>query len=193
MARQATQKEVADAMKKKKAKVAHRKYKKEKEVARCVKAGERKSDVESKLESEDPTDVDDMVFFEEEESQEVIVTSVERRDPTATSAGDEQEAAWRAVVPASRKHATSVDAIGELEVEWTWSPRPLLASLVLSLPAADVVEQTGRSEERTSTSASLGVVLVRDSWLKDALPTTDMAEHAWQFEEWTSTSASCDS
>ena len=76
--------------------MAHRKYKKEKEVARRVKAGERKSDVESELESEDPTDVDDMVFFEEEESREVIVTSAERRDPAATSAGDEQEASRRA-------------------------------------------------------------------------------------------------
>ena len=33
-----------------------------------MKAGENKSDVESELESEDPTDVDDMVFSEEEES-----------------------------------------------------------------------------------------------------------------------------
>ena len=73
--------------------MAHRKYKKEKEVARCVKARERKSDVESELESEDPTDVDDMVFSKEEESQEVVVTSAEHRDPTVMSAGDEQEAA----------------------------------------------------------------------------------------------------
>ena len=33
-----------------------------------MKAGERKSDVEAELESEDPTDVDDMVFSEEEGS-----------------------------------------------------------------------------------------------------------------------------
>ena len=54
-----------------------------------MKAGERKSDVESELESEDPTDVDDMVFSEEEESREVVVTSAEHRDPVATSAKDE--------------------------------------------------------------------------------------------------------
>ena len=42
--------------------MAHRKYKKEKEVARRMKAGERKRDMESELESEDPTNVDDMVF-----------------------------------------------------------------------------------------------------------------------------------
>jgi len=54
-----------------------------------VKAGENKSDVKSKLESKDPTDVDDMVFSKEEESPEVILTSAERRDPAATSTGDE--------------------------------------------------------------------------------------------------------
>ena len=54
-----------------------------------MKSWENKSDVESKLELEDPIEVDDMVFFEEEESQEVIVTSVERRDPTAMSTSDE--------------------------------------------------------------------------------------------------------
>ena len=43
--------------------------------------------------------MDDMVFFEEEESQEVAVTLVERRDPMAMSAGDEQEAEKRAEVP----------------------------------------------------------------------------------------------
>ena len=48
--------------------MAQRKYKKEKEIARRMKASEKKSDVKSELESEDPTDVDDMVFSEEEES-----------------------------------------------------------------------------------------------------------------------------
>ena len=33
------------------------------------------------LTSEDPTNVDNMVFSEEEESQEVVVTSAERCDP----------------------------------------------------------------------------------------------------------------
>ena len=91
MAKQAAQKEAVDA-RKKKAEVAHRKHNKEKEVARRVKARERKSDIEAELESEDPTDVDDMVFSEEEGSWEVVVTSAERRDPAAMSAGDEQEA-----------------------------------------------------------------------------------------------------
>ena len=52
--------------------VVHRRYKKEKEIARRVKAGENKSDVESELELGDPTDVEDMVFSEEEESREVV-------------------------------------------------------------------------------------------------------------------------
>jgi len=54
-----------------------------------VKAEERRSYVESELVLDDPTDVDDMVFSDEEESWEVVVTSAERRDPTATSAGEE--------------------------------------------------------------------------------------------------------
>ena len=55
-----------------------------------MKAGENKSDVESELESEDPTEVDDMIFSEEEEeSREVVATSAERRDPVATPAGGE--------------------------------------------------------------------------------------------------------
>ena len=42
-----------------------------------MKAGENRSDIESELESEDPTEVgDDMIFSEEEENWEVIVTSV---------------------------------------------------------------------------------------------------------------------
>jgi len=57
-------------------------------------------------------DMDDTVFSDGEESRAVVVTSVVRRDPAATSAGEEQEATWRVGVPASRKHAVRVDAIG---------------------------------------------------------------------------------
>ena len=110
---QAAQKEVADARKKKTTREVQRKQEKEKEVVRCVRAEEHRSDVESELTSDDPTDLDDMVFSDEEENQEVIVTSVERRDPAATSAGEVQEATWRAEVPTSRKRAASVDSIGE--------------------------------------------------------------------------------
>ena len=67
-ARPATQKEAVDARKKMKAEEARRKHEKEKEVTRRVKVRERRSDVESELESEDPTEVDDMIFSEEEES-----------------------------------------------------------------------------------------------------------------------------
>ena len=43
VAKQAAQKEAADTRKKKKAEVAHRKYKKEKEVARPVKTGRERA------------------------------------------------------------------------------------------------------------------------------------------------------
>ena len=64
MARQVAQKEAADARKKKRTREVQRKQ----EIARRMKAGERRSDIESELTSEDPTDVDDMVFSKEEES-----------------------------------------------------------------------------------------------------------------------------
>ena len=134
-----------------------------------------------------------MIFSEEEESREVTVTSVERRDPTAMSAGDEQEAERRAVVPMPRKRAASADAIGEREAKWTWSPCPLVASLVSSPPAADAAEQAERSEERTGTRASLGPVPARDSQPEDAPPTMDVVEQAERCEELTGTCASRDS
>ena len=58
-----------------------------------MRVGERRSGVESELASDDPTDVDDMVFSDEEEGQEVIMASAVRRGPTMMSAGDEQDAA----------------------------------------------------------------------------------------------------
>ena len=78
-----------------------------------MKAGERRSNVESELASDDPTDLDDKVFSDEEESREVVATSAVRRDPAAMSAGKEQEAAWHAEVLVSRKRAASADVIGE--------------------------------------------------------------------------------
>ena len=66
MARQAAQKEATDARKKKRTKEVWRRQEKEQEIAWRVKARERRSDVESELASEDPTDVDNMVFSEEE-------------------------------------------------------------------------------------------------------------------------------
>ena len=147
MARQVTQKEAADARKKKRTREVQRKQEKEREVTRRVKAGERRSDVESELMSDDPTDLDDMVFSDEEGSREVVVTSAERRDPTATSAGEEHESTWHAVVPAPRKRAASADAVGGRAAQWTWLPYPLAVSPVPSSPVADAVEQAGRSEE----------------------------------------------
>ena len=128
-----------------------------------MKAGEHRSDVESALASDDPTDVDSMVFSDEEESREVVVTSAERRDPSATSAGEENEATRHVVVPAPRKRAASVDAISGRAMKRTWSPRPLAVLLVPSSPVVDVVEQARRSEERTGACAATGPVPTPDS------------------------------
>ena len=105
-----------------------------------MKAEERRSDVESELELEDPTEVDGMIFSEEEESQEVVVTSAEHDDPTAMSTGDEQEAERRSEVPMPRKRAASADAIGEREAKRTRSSRPSVAPPVSSPPAAGMAE-----------------------------------------------------
>ena len=67
MARQATLKEAAVERKKKKAKKARRKHEKEMEIARHVRAGENRSDVESELESEDPTEMGGDVISSEDE------------------------------------------------------------------------------------------------------------------------------
>ena len=80
------------------------------------------------------------------------------------------------VVLVPRKRAASMDAIGKWEPRWTRSPRPLVASPVLSSPAVDAAEQVRRSEEQTGTHASLGPVLVRDSRLEDAPPTALVRE-----------------
>jgi len=127
-----------------------------------MKAGERRSDVESELASDDPTDLDDMVFSDEEESREVIVTSAERRDPTAMSAGEEQEATRRAEVPTLRKCAASADVVGGRAAKRTRSPCPSAVSPVPLSPVADVAGGAGRSEERAGTCAATGPVPTPD-------------------------------
>ena len=75
-------------------------------------ARENRSDVKSKLESEDSIEAgDDMIFSKEEESREVIATSVEHCDPTTAFAGGEQEAKRCDYVPVLRMRAVSVDAV----------------------------------------------------------------------------------
>jgi len=166
VARQATQKKAVDASKKKRTKEVRRKQEKEQEIARRVKAGERRSDVES----EAPTEVDDMIFSEEEESQEVVVTSAERRDPTAMFAGDEHEAERRAEVLVLRKRAASADAIGKREAKRARSPRPSVASPVSFSPTTGAIEQARWSDERACTHASPGPVPACDSQWEDAPP-----------------------
>ena len=133
-------KEAAVERKKKKAKEARWKHENEMEIARCVWARENRSDVELELESEDPTEVgDDVIFSEEEEGREVVVTSVGRRDPTTASAGGEQEVERCGDVPTSMKRAASADATGEREAKRTRSPRPLEASPTSSPPTTGTV------------------------------------------------------
>ena len=143
-----------------------------------MRAGERTSDVESELASDDPMDLDDMVFSDEEESWEVVVTSTEHCGPATTSVGGEQEAARRAEVPASRKCATSADVAGERAVKRTRSPRPLAAPPVSSLSVADVAERARRSEERTSAHAAMGPVLTLDLQPEEALPAVGVVEQS---------------
>ena len=127
-----------------------------------MRAKERRSDVKSELTSDDPTDLDDMVFSDEEESREVVVTSAVRRNPTATSVGEEQEAARRVEVPALRKRAASVDAVGERAAKRTRSPHPSVVPPVPSSPAADAAERAGWSEEQTGVCAATGPVPTHD-------------------------------
>ena len=87
----------------------------------------------------------------------------ERCDPMAMSAGGEQEAEGRDGVPALRKRAASVDAIGEREAKRTRSPGPSAASPASSLPTMDVVGQARRSKERACTRVSLGLAPAYDS------------------------------
>ena len=58
------------------------------EIARRVRARENMSDIESELESKNPTEMgDDVISSEDEGGREVIMTSVEHYEPVATSVG----------------------------------------------------------------------------------------------------------
>ena len=128
-----------------------------------MKARENKSDVESELESEDSTVVDDMIFSEEEESREVVATLVERCDPMAAHTGGEQDTERHGDVPAPRKHAASADTVGEREAKRTRSPCPSEVSLASSPPIVGTAGEARRSKEQAHTHASSGPAPVRDS------------------------------
>ena len=131
-----------------------------------------------------------MIFSEEEESREVAVTSVERRDPTAMSTGDEQEAMQRTVASAPRKRVASMESVGEREAKRTRSPRPLVAASVPSPPMADAAEQVGWSEERTGTRVLPGPVPAHGSQPGDTPPAVDAFKQAGRSEERTGTRVS---
>ena len=129
-----------------------------------MRAGERRSDVESELALDDPMDLDDMVFSDEEESGGVVATSEERRDTTTSSVGDELVVAHRAADPSSRKRAASADVVGERTSKRTRSPHPLTMSPAPSPPMVDMAEQGGRSiEEGTGARSSPAMAMERDS------------------------------
>ena len=87
-ARQAALKEAMVAKKKKRAEKAWRRHEKENEIAWQVWADENRSDVEAELELEEPTETGgDASTSEDDGDRGVIVTSVERRAPTAASIG----------------------------------------------------------------------------------------------------------
>ena len=69
----------------------------------------------------------------------------------------------------------------------------LVASPVPSPPAADVAEQVGRFEERTSTRVSPGPVLAHDSQPEDVPPAADTVKQAGWSKGWTGARAWHDS
>ncbi|XP_066365354.1 uncharacterized protein [Miscanthus floridulus] len=127
-----------------------------------------------------------MVFFDEEESREVVVTLVDHCGPAVMSAGGEQEATRHAVVPASRKRTTSADVVGERAVKRPRSPRPLAASPVPSSSMVGAAERAGRFEERTGTRAATKPVPTTDLQLKEAFPGAAAVEWSRRSEAQTS-------
>ena len=112
--RQAAQREATLAKKKKKTEKVRRRFDKEKVINQQVRGGESRSDVEAKLESEEPTELgSDASTSKDEGDRGVVVTSVEHREPAAASASGGQDAKRRGDVPALRKRATSLDATVE--------------------------------------------------------------------------------
>ena len=97
---------------KKRAKKAHRRHQKEKEIARLVRAEENRSDVEAELESEEPTVMGgDASSSKDGGGRDIVATLVEHRKPTAKSASGGRDTERRDDVPMSRKHAVNLDAV----------------------------------------------------------------------------------
>jgi len=166
---QATLKEAAVAKKKKRAEKAQRRQEKEKEIARWVRAGENRSNVEAELESEEPMEMGgDTGSSEEEGDRGVVATSVESHEPAVVSTSGGRDAEWHSDVPISRKHAASSDTAVEQEAKQARSPRPLEASLASPPTALSVAGHAGRSKELARTPASLGSVHARDPQWGDA-------------------------
>ncbi|XP_066354964.1 uncharacterized protein [Miscanthus floridulus] len=102
------------------------------------------------------------------------------------SVGEEQEAAWRAEVPASRKHAASADVVGGWAAKRTQSPCPSVVPPIPSSPMADAAEQDGRPEGRIGAPAVMGPVPTADSQPEEALLAVGAVEQSGRSEGQTS-------
>ncbi|XP_066358111.1 uncharacterized protein [Miscanthus floridulus] len=131
---QAALKEAVNAKKKKRAEKAQMRHEKEKEIARRVRAGESRSDVEAELESEESMELDDSASSLEDGDRDVIVTSAVRCEPAATSASGRRDVERYGDVLAPRKRTTSSDTVGEREAKRTRSSRPSEVSMELMAP-----------------------------------------------------------
>ena len=102
-------KEAADTKKKRRAEMAQRRHEKEMEITRRVWAGESQSDVEAKLESEEPTEMGgDASSSEDEGGWDVVATSVERRGPMGASISGGRDTERCGNVATSRKCVASL-------------------------------------------------------------------------------------
>ena len=90
--------------------------------------------MEAELESEEPTEMGgDATTFEDEGDRGIIVTLVERHEPTTASASGGRDAKRHGDVPTSRKRTACSDAAAKREVKRARSPCPLEA--LLDLPS----------------------------------------------------------
>ena len=98
------------------------------------------------------------------------MTSAERRVRATTSAGDEQEAAWSAAVPTSRKRAASADVVGERAVKRTRSPRPSAVHRDPTVTSAGEEQEAARraevptSRKRAASADANGERVAKRTW-----------------------------
>jgi len=125
--------------------------------------------MKAELEPKEPTEMGgDMSASEDEGDRGAVMTSVEHREPTATSIDDGQDTEMRGDIPESRKHAASEDTAIEREAKQARSPRPSEASLASCPPTPSVVEHAGWSGGRDRSPTSSGSARVSNPQRGDA-------------------------